>query len=144
MNNPKFDKFLVENAEFWDAYVSERGANNLGRMYFWLKRDGVIDFDDLTEEELIELRALYKKYKKILRELFNFDGPLNFAYLANEESHKHHCHYHLVPRYKTSRTFSGVEFNDVSWGSIWTSAKMDDELTIKLAKEISIKQNEYN
>ncbi len=136
MTNSYFDKFIVHKGQYWDVYVSERGGNNLGRIYFWLKRDGIVDYDDLTTKELDELRWFYHCFKLALRELFNFDGPLNFAYLANEEAHGHHCHYHVVPRYKESRSFKDVVFTDVTWGHPWTSAKIDEQLTIAVGKAI--------
>ena len=134
--DPHFDKFIVFKGVHWDVYVSERGRNNLGRLYVWLHRDGIIDYDDLTDEERKELLQLFAKFKKILKDLFDFDGPLNFAYLANNESHKHHCHYHIVPRYKEPRTFEGVEFVDPTWGTQWKSAMMDEELALALKDKI--------
>lgn len=132
-----FDQFRIHRGSYWDVYVSERGGNNLGRLYFWLHRDGIIDFDDLTDDELTELRQLHRTFKQALQKLFNFDGPLNFAYLANEEAHGHHCHYHMVPRYKTERTFEGVEFKDSAWGHLWESKKMDSKLAIAIGRAVS-------
>jgi diadenosine tetraphosphate (Ap4A) HIT family hydrolase len=137
MTDPTYDQFRIMQGNAWDVYISERGGNNLGRLYLWLKRDGIIDYDELTDAERDELLQLHRTFKKALRQ-FQPDGPLNFAYLANEESHGHHCHYHLVPRYKEPRVFNGVEFIDVSWGHPWTSAGMDSELAISVRKQIML------
>lgn len=136
MTNPYFDKFILHKGLYWDVYISERGGNNLGRLYFWLHRDGIIDYDDLSGDELDELQKFYRCFKQVLRKLFQYDGPLNFAYLANEESHEHHCHYHVVPRYRESRSFREVLFTDTSWGKQWTSLKMDEKLAIKVGEAI--------
>jgi diadenosine tetraphosphate (Ap4A) HIT family hydrolase len=144
MCDSHFDRFCIERGICWDVYVSDRGGNNIGRIYFWLNREGIVDFDDLTDQELLELRALHSKYKNSLRSLFQFDGPLNFAYLANESSHGHHCHYHLVPRYKSSRLFAGHEFVDIAWGHQWISKLMPESLTLAIGdaiRQTASKQN---
>jgi len=136
MTDPHFDKYRILEGIHWQVYISERGGNNLGRLYFWLNRDGIVDYDQLTKEELDELGMLYAAYKQALLQLWK-PKLINFAYLANEESHGHHCHYHFVPRYKNSRAFNGAIFNDITWGHLWTSEKMADELAIAVGKAIT-------
>ncbi len=131
----QYDKFLIHKGIFWDAYMSDQGGNNLGRMYFWLKRDGIIDFDDLTKVELLELRALHRVFKCALKKLFS-PHLFNFAYLANRPVHGHHCHWHLVPRYFEIKLFKGVTFLDEAWGKQWVSKKLDDNTAIAIGKRI--------
>lgn len=130
-----FAKFLVHRGKYWEVYISERGGNNLGRLYIWLIRDGIVELDALTEEEVKELRHLHRVFKHSLLELWQ-PKLVNVAQLMNEESHGHHCHWHLVPRYPEPRTFEGVSFTDVSWGTQWTSAKMDAELAVRVGEAL--------
>ncbi len=74
-----FERLKIHSGVFWDAFISDRGANNLGRLYFWLKRDGINDYDDLSEDERRELLILFTRYKRALRNLFHFDGKLIFV-----------------------------------------------------------------
>jgi len=136
MTQTDMDRYRIHSGTYWDTYVSDRGGNNLGRIYFWLKRDGIIDYDDLTDDERMELLQLYGTFKRALRRLFNFDGPLNFCYLANEEWHGHHCHYHVIPRYKEKREFMGVIFEDIAWGKLFISKNMDLDLAIAVGKAV--------
>jgi diadenosine tetraphosphate (Ap4A) HIT family hydrolase len=134
-SNPYFDKFIIHEALHWAVYVSERGGCNLGRMYFWLKRNGIVHPWDLSPAEDAELKLLAATFWKAVQSAFQADHP-NFAYLANEEVHGHHCHYHLVPRYRQPRTFQEVRFYDMNWGRPWHSETMRDNLVRAVGAEI--------
>jgi len=60
----------------------------------------------------------------MLNELFQPD-LYNWASLANIERHQH---VHLIPRYKSTRTFKGVTFEDKRWGM--NPAPHDDNFRI--------------
>lgn len=136
MADSRYDKFLIESGEYWDVYVSEMGLNNLGRIYFWLKRNGIVDTRHLTKPEKEELFALQERFAIALEALFAPD-LLNFAYLANHEGHGHHCHWHLVPRYKQPREFANITFVDFAWGSQWQSARLSNEVTLIVGAAIA-------
>lgn len=138
MADPKFDKYRIHNGLWWDVYVSERGGNNLGRIYFWLKRDGHILPDDQTRAEDRELKRLRKAFWQAIKQCFGAEH-YNWAYLANEKkSHNRHCHYHLVPRYETGQAFQGVVFRDVNQEGHpeWKSEEMNPELAVAVGRAI--------
>ena len=60
-----------------------------------------------------EFFKIAKDIKDVLQKLFEPDR-INCANLQNSS---HHLHIHLIPRYKKSRSFDGVEFIDKRWGS---------------------------
>jgi diadenosine tetraphosphate (Ap4A) HIT family hydrolase len=115
MTDSSYDQFLIHPGALWDVYVSEIGRNNLGRLYFWLKRDGIVDYSALTSEERAELLTLHTAFGAALKALWSPE-LLNFAYLANGLAHGHHCHWHLVPRYSGKMVLAFIEFVDVGWG----------------------------
>lgn len=139
----QYEQLRIHTGTWWDVYVSDRGANNLGRLYFWLRRDGIVDFHELTIDELLELRTLVRRFSAAIRALFKPDGPINFAYLANEPSHHHHCHYHLVPRYKKPRNFNGQTFIDPTPTKQWTSAPLEPALAQAIGQAIMSFVNEH-
>jgi diadenosine tetraphosphate (Ap4A) HIT family hydrolase len=112
-----FDRLIVKKYPLWTLYLSEH-QYYLGRCYLALNREGNLDpFSDCTDEEWAELRAIIKEcLQPALLRLFSPD-MLNYGNLRNVWPH---CHWHIVPRYATPRTFEGIEFLDAHWGSKWS------------------------
>jgi diadenosine tetraphosphate (Ap4A) HIT family hydrolase len=131
-----FDQYLLHQGSYWDTYVSERGRNNLGRIYFWLRREGPIKPHELTDDEKRELFELTERFWNALVACFQPDH-YNLTFLANEKaSHGRHCHFHMVPRYEASREFQGMVFEDPDVEKPSASKAMEPELAIAVGQEL--------
>ncbi len=59
-------------------------------------------------------------------EPYGKDFLLNMAYLANEEGHNHHMHWHFVPRTRVPlrvEALLGQIFEDIAWGQNYASIR---------------------
>jgi len=140
-----FSRYLIKTYDQWDLYLMEN-QYYLGRMYLWAKREGKIDMTEMTSEEHQEWWEISQEVRAALNKLFQPD-LFNWSFLQNQESHGHHLHMHIIPRYKTKREFSGVTFTDGNWGRnpspYPTDFKIPDELTWQIRDTIKeqIKKN---
>lgn len=93
----------------WSVHVDIK-QYYLGRVFVWAKRYDAQELTDLTFEEREELFTVILKELLEMYKVAEFNPDLmNYASLGNE---MHHCHMHVVPRYKTARIFKGEEFID--------------------------------
>jgi len=91
----------------WEIYLHENQCY-LGRTYLWAKRDDDVDFLEMTFEERDEFFLLGRAMKSALGVVFQPDR-INYAALSNASPH---LHVHIIPRYDSTRTFSGQSFHD--------------------------------
>jgi diadenosine tetraphosphate (Ap4A) HIT family hydrolase len=112
----KYEMNLIKQYQYWAVYLYE-DQRYLGRAYAWLVRQGEMqDLFDLYPQEEFELFRIGKSYRRAVGNLWKPD-MWNHAWLGNEvEAHAGHGHMHLIPRYASTRTFCGIEFNDERWG----------------------------
>jgi len=65
---------------------------------------------------------------------------MNYAWLGNDFAlHSGHGHMHLVPRYKETRNFSGISFEDGRWGKNYvpyTNEERPKEVAVKVRDAI--------
>lgn len=86
----------------------------LGRVFLQLKDGkGIDDFMVIKGPAHDEFFAVGEQIKKVLKDLFQPD-KINYAALSNVSPT---IHVHIIPRYKTPRSFAGVTFTDARWGS---------------------------
>jgi len=128
-------KWTIKEYKYWTLLLND-DQRYLGRAYVWLVREGGMQrFSEITDEEMNELRIVMREYEAALQELWKPDF-MNYAWLANLiAEHGGHGHLHLVPRYKESRTFAGVEFIDGRWGKNFSPSeefKPSEEILIQL------------
>lgn len=107
----------------------------LGRMYLWAKREGKIDMTEMTPDERHELWEVVGKVRASLLKMFQPD-LFNWAFLQNDESHGHHLHLHIIPRYKTVRDFAGITFTDDNWGRNYTPYPKDFNIPEETTSQI--------
>jgi len=109
-------RLIIREYRYWTLLLNE-DQRYFGRAYAWLVREGGMQrFSEITNDEYLELRTVMREYESALGELSKPDF-MNYAWLANLISqHSGHGHLHLIPRYKDSRTFAGIEFIDGRWG----------------------------
>lgn len=107
-----YEANLLRQYENWNVYLHE-SQTYLGRTYVALAREGEIDpFTDTTTDERSELQVITSGIKSALGTLYQPD-LLNYANFRNTWPH---CHWHIIPRYSTSRVVMGHTFEDSNWG----------------------------
>ncbi len=107
--NPRPDEIIYEG-HYWRVLVN-LNQNLLGRCVVALKRHEE-DLFKLTTHEKEELWSLAAKVRQSLGDLFQADH-FNFSFLGNSDRH---LHLHIVPRYRGTRFFAGLVFDDKAWG----------------------------
>ena len=107
-----YNELVVKEYKYWTLKVHEN-QSYLGRCVIALNREGNLDpFLECAQEEQNELRSIVVELSEALKKLFHYD-MMNYSNLRNVW---HHCHWHIIPRYETSRTFEGMVFEDNQWG----------------------------
>ncbi|MAG45660.1 MAG: hypothetical protein CMH63_02725 [Nanoarchaeota archaeon] len=124
----------IKDYKYWEVNLHENQAY-LGRCVIWCKREGDVDFLDMTDEEKEEFWEIAENLREALKKAFKQDR-MNYAALANVTNH---LHIHVIPRYKDKRIFENVEFKDERWGQNYVpyeDFKPEDELLIKIRDKI--------
>lgn len=118
--DPEYIPQIIKEYTYWTLSLNA-DQHYLGRAYAWLVREGGMQrFSEITDEEMAELRIVMREYEAAMTKLWQPDF-MNYAWLANLfDAHGGHGHLHLIPRYKTPRTFEGAEFVDGRWGKNYT------------------------
>lgn len=109
-----FQRLQFHESRFWIWQVHEN-QSYLGRVVLLLKRDTHESCAHCTPEEWSDLRLQFQLYERFISSLFTPDR-MNYGQLGNIFNR---LHFHLVPRYETSRTWDGIEFHDHNWGKNW-------------------------
>lgn len=104
-------RFLIAQAPSW-AICLNRSQDLLGRCYLLLKRPET-DATRLTDAELVELWAVVRKVRSVLDTLW-YPDHFNYAFLMNVDPQ---VHFHVLPRYKDLREYSGGTFVDPTFGA---------------------------
>ncbi len=122
--------FVLKEYPHWILRLS-RSQQVPGWCHASLKRHAE-QFEEMTDEELSELKQVITEWKRALHMAFNPDW-FNVMQLGNADKH---LHFQLVPRYQGKRNFEGREFADKDYGkmiiSVW---KPEDEGFLKKLKD---------
>ena len=94
----------------WTLVVNDNQAT-LGRVFFALNRHET-DAAMLSDLEVLSLWAFIRATKAALTVLFAPDH-FNYMFLMNLTPH---VHFHLFPRYVSTREFGGQTFADTNYG----------------------------
>ena len=117
-----WSEYLLKKYTFWEVYLHD-DQTYLGRCVVALNRDGNLDpFAETTVAERQELEAIMADLQRALMDLYRPD-MFNYANLRNVW---HHCHWHVIPRYKTTRKVQDQEFIDMNWGKNYTPHEPSD------------------
>ena len=145
----EYEPFVIDSNDYWTALLHEN-QYYLGRFYVWLHRPGKVDFmpgpvsgegpyqSGLSSEEHKALFKLTRSVCAVINKTWQPD-LWNYAWLANHESHGHHGHMHVIPRYRQSRTFQGRVFTDAQWGQNYVpypDVTYPEPLRKEIAREI--------
>jgi diadenosine tetraphosphate (Ap4A) HIT family hydrolase len=107
-----YEQLKIKSYKHWDVVLHENQCY-LGRVFIALKDGrGIEDFLAITGDVRDEFFLIGASVKSALKTLFNPD-KMNYAALSNTSEK---IHVHLVPRYKTPRTFASHTFTDSRWG----------------------------
>lgn len=107
----EFEQQKVKSYDHWTLFLHENQCY-LGRTYLWANRSDAVDFIETSKAEREEFYTITRCLKKVLDDLFMPD-LYNYASLGNISNH---LHVHIIPRYKGTRNFNGLEFADKRWG----------------------------
>jgi diadenosine tetraphosphate (Ap4A) HIT family hydrolase len=119
---------IIKDYSLWTAELSD-SPTPIGWIYIILKRH-IEYFDELTTEELAELRDIIKELRQMLKKALHPDW-FNVMQLGIGGRH---LHFHLVPRYKGRIRFAGKTFSDPDYGKMLTNRykPYDKKVMIKL------------
>lgn len=133
----EINKITIYEGRYWRITIN-LNQYYLGRSMIILKRH-IEDPLELSEDELMELISLTRILVKILKKLFQPD-LFNYAMLGNIVRH---LHLHIIPRYKTERTFEGIKFIDENWGKHYYPYPQTELKWETLQNLINIMRNEF-
>jgi len=131
MNIDFIKKFRIEEfkiMEFDNWVLSLRPQQpTLRSMVISLKRECKY-LGELTKKETEELAEVFAKTEQLVKNCFNNDKINYLALMMIDEQ----VHFHVIPRYATSRDFAGIEFYDNDWPKPPNITRsLGDETTIK-------------
>ena len=127
---------VIKDYKHWTLILAE-SQSVLGWTLAILKRH-ILFFEELSEEELIELRQAVRDIKCALDKEFQPDW-FNVMQLGNATKH---LHVHLVPRYRQPRRYAGRVFTDPDYGKMMVDRWNPEEkaflaeLALRLRKSI--------
>lgn len=105
----EYNQFKIKRYDNWDLFLHINQFPYLGRCYAWALRDEAKRITDMNELERNELFGkVIPEWENAVKELFNHDWS-NVASLGNTSPH---LHWHLIPRFNTSRKINEIEFVD--------------------------------
>jgi len=91
--------------------IMNHNQDYLGKVMLVLIRHET-DVTSLKKPEQVEFWRLLASFRKAISALFQPDH-FNYAFLMNGDRH---VHFHVIPRYSTSREFAGLTFTDGQLG----------------------------
>lgn len=117
---------------YWSLYLNDN-QNLLGKLMLALNRH-CESLLELTPDEWMQLRVEVRDAELVLDRLFRPDR-YNLMFLMNLDRH---VHLHVVPRYRTARTYASKDFEDPDFGSLATTAgrRMTDEWLNALVRDL--------
>lgn len=128
----KENELTLKEYKYWSLVLAE-SQFIIGWSHAILKRHAE-RFEELTDEELIELKQVIKELKSALKKTFKPDW-FNVMQLGNMTKH---IHFQLVPRYCEPRRFDGRVFIDKDYGKMIVNRwkQEDKKFLLKLKKYI--------
>lgn len=76
-----------------------------------ISKEPVTAFSHLSSASFIELGGIIKEVEHVLKELFNYE-KINYLMLMMVDPE---VHFHIFPRYSSTKSFSGRNFIDKGW-----------------------------
>jgi len=105
----KYPDSLLKEYESWVVLLRPAQVT-AGSMVLACKQEATA-LSQLSAEVFAELAAVTADLEGALRKTFGFD-KINYLCLMMVDKH---VHFHVIPRYASSRGIAGVEFHDTAW-----------------------------
>jgi len=132
-----FEKFdeknnLIKEYKFWKLLVRKK-QKKLGSCVIILKRDAY-PMSEVLPEEMAEYAIIAKELEGALQKLFQPDVIHHAALMFKDKR----VHFHVFPRYQTSKKFEGKEWLDDYQPNFLLQPNLDftPELLTKLKEQI--------
>jgi diadenosine tetraphosphate (Ap4A) HIT family hydrolase len=137
--NNEFEEFSIREYKNWDLQLFRDDQYYIGRSAIVFRNRHIVDLVNLNKNEYDELFTdVIPDLQKSLGKIFDPD-LYNYSKIGNDCEH---LHMHIVPRYKTSREFMGIKFEDEYWDQ--TYAQDYDRIKLnqnKISNLINILKN---
>jgi diadenosine tetraphosphate (Ap4A) HIT family hydrolase len=142
--HPKFpNQPILFETNHWFVSLWEN-QYYLGRASIEYKDVSKRHLSELSEEEVLELFSLIKKYEIALKKTFNTTNfnwtcLMNNSYKEKNKDNPDPLHIHILPRYKDTVEFNGEVFKDEVFANHYDKTKekyIDKEFLIVLADKI--------
>ena len=118
-------------AEYPHWTVLLRGVQNTAGCLVLACNEEAETLPAVSAAAFAELPTVTRDLEGVLRAAFSFD-KINYLLLMMVDKH---VHFHVLPRYATSRSFEGVEFRDAGWPrapALGESAQVPEDVFRKL------------
>lgn len=132
---PEWKQCELKIYEHWVSSVSTR-QHTLGSGIIKARRHGVERISELSEEEIQELTIVMSELEQALERHPSFQ-PDRFNYLQLGNG-LHQLHFHVIPRYETSREFAGIVWEDPEFGHppIFSDYKPEMDVILAIKQEL--------
>ena len=136
--NSTIEKFgypsnLVKNYENW-VVILRPVQITLGSLILACKQE-VESFSLISRESHLELADVIIDIEKTLKTCFNYE-KINYLMLMMVDPH---VHFHIIPRYKSTRRLAENVFEDFDWPgppNLLHKRKIDDSVYKAIQKEV--------
>ena len=130
----------IEKGGLWGLGLN-RNQNLLGKVMIFLERP-CTSVSEVTPEEWTELHDHIRRTRVALDSLFEPDQH-NYAFLMNEDAQ---VHLHVLPRYRSPRSWERITVTDRNFGSLHEATNIDlpGESLARLAEAIRTQLPERN
>ncbi|MBL8396751.1 MAG: HIT family protein [Candidatus Accumulibacter sp.] len=126
----RVDELMVFNTPAWSWSVRP-SQPTLGASVISLNRHAA-SFSEVSAAEMSELAEVVARLETALKTAFAYDR-INYLMLMMVD---HQVHFHVIPRYETSRQFAGLEWGDSGWPSFPALADCQhQEATLPLIRD---------
>jgi len=96
----------IKEYKYWILVLRNRNTT-LGNCVAITKRH-LERLSEITPEEMQEFQHVVKDIEHALKTAFHYD-KINYLMLMMKDKH---THFHIIPRYQTSRAFAGAEWKE--------------------------------
>lgn len=97
---------LIKEYKYWKVLVRKNNFK-LGSCVAITKKHHDT-FSEISSEEMAEYALIMKEFETAIKKSFKNDAIHHLALMLKD----HHTHFHIIPRYKKSKTFAGEKWID--------------------------------
>jgi len=130
LNTFNFENLLIKDYQNW--YLLLRNSQiTLGSLVL-IEKHFHTKLSDISDESFEEFGEIVREIELVIEELFGYE-KINYLMLMMKDNE---VHYHIIPRYSSTRIFDSLIFNDFGWPGLpdlknCNDIEMDTKLKIK-------------